>query len=982
MNRKGKKEEAAPPRWASRLLEWFCAPHLLEELQGDLHERFGKRAAVHGAAYARRKYTAEVLGFLRPAFLRRKPDHYPSPLVTDMFRSYLTVAFRNLARKRVFSAINIMGLALGMAACLLIMHYVVFELSFDNFHAQGDHLYGLVQRSEAEGQVKNDPHNGHPAGPLLKEEYGEVQDYARTVFASGVVTYLRGADVKPRPVTFRLPGYPGADTVKLGGTFNGWQEHRMRNTAAGWTVTVDLPPGEYVYKFMVDGKDQLDPANPLTEQDGQYIHSVLKVEPVRDPARAFAEVSFKDNKMLYADASFLTLFSFPLLKGDARTALAEINTAVVTESAARRYFGNEDPLGKRITLNGAEHYVITGVLKDIPVNSHVQFDFLFSMQNALAQGMYRHNPWNAENFNVYLQLKPGASPRGLEAKLPAFVEKHRGDELRKSNRGVAFALLPLNKLHLESDFGAGTTVKGDAKQVYFLLLIAGFILVIAWVNYINLSTARATERAREVGIRKVAGAYRTQLIRQFLLESVLVNALAAGAALLLVSLALPAFSELIGRKLQFDTLLQEPAILLAFGAAFLVGTLLSGLYPAFVLSMFRPVAVLKGNLGGSRRGVGLRQGLVVFQFVASITLIVGTLVVYAQLEYMRSRELGFKVRQTLVVDVPGVKGRSYGAKSQRLKSQLLSHAAVSRVTLSSNVPGTAYSWNTSGIRRKEASLESGINGSLFWADPDFLPAYGIKLVAGRNFSKAFSTEWKNTILNEKAVRTLGFANPQEAVGAQVVIDGDAFQVVGVMENYHHNSLKSDHTPAFLMFSENNSWGYYSLMINGNDVRATVAAVEREYKAVFPGNPFKYFFLDEHFNELYKADRQFGQVFSLFAALAILVACLGLFGLASFTAAQRTKEIGVRKVLGASVAQIVQLLYRDFVKLVLLANAVALPLAYLGLRKWLENYPFGITLQWWMLAVPGVAVLGVALLTVSIQSIRAALSNPVDSLRSE
>ncbi|MBD0259546.1 MAG: ABC transporter permease, partial [Cytophagales bacterium] len=425
-----------------------------------------------------------------------------------MFRSYLTVAFRNLARKRVFSAINIMGLALGMAACLLIMHYVVFELSFDNFHEKGRHLYGLVQRSEAEGQVKNDPHNGHPAGPLMKEEYGEVQDYARTVFASGVVTYLRGADVKPRPVTFRLPGYSDADTVKLGGTFNGWQEHPMRKTTAGWTATVDLPPGEYVYKFMVDGKDQLDPANLLTERDGEYIHSLLKVEPVRDPARAFAEVSFKDNRMLYADASFLTLFSFPLLKGDARTALAEINTAVVTESAARRYFGSEDPLGKRITLNGVEHYVITGVLKDIPANSHVQFDFLFSMQNALAQGMYRYSPWGAENFNVYLQLKPGASPRGLEAKLPAFVEKHRGDELRKINRALTFALLPLDKLHLESNFGAGTTVQGDAKQVYFLLLIAGFILVIAWVNYINLSTARATERAREVGIRKVAGAYR------------------------------------------------------------------------------------------------------------------------------------------------------------------------------------------------------------------------------------------------------------------------------------------------------------------------------------------------------------------------------------------------------------------------------------------------------------------------------------------
>jgi putative ABC transport system permease protein len=967
-----------PPHWASWLLERCCAPHLLEEVQGDLHERFCRRAETFGAAYARRRYAWEVLGFLRPAFLKRRPNTLTQPRCTDMFRSYLTVAFRNLARKRAFSFINIMGLALGMAACLLILHYAIFELSYDAFHEKGQHLYGLV-RNESNGSEPNFPHNGHPAGPLLKEEYGEVQDYARTVHADGVVTYLKGADVTPRPVTFRLPGYAEADTVKLGGTFGGWQEYPMQKTASGWVITVALAPGEYAYKFLVDGQDVLDPANPVVDRDGQYTFSGLKLEPVRE--RAFAEVSFKDNKLLYADASFLTLFSFPLLKGDARTALQEINTAVVTESAARRFFGNDEPVGKRISLNGQEHYVITGVLRDIPENSHVRFDFLFSMKNALAQGMYKHNPWNAENFNVYVQLKPGTSPGALEAKLPAFLEKHRGDELRKSNRSFAFALVPLRDLHLETKFG--NTVKGDAKQIYFLLLIAGFILVIAWVNYINLSTARATERAREVGIRKVVGAHRTQLIRQFLLESGLINAIAAVAALLLVLLALPAFSGLVGHPFTPRTLMESPALLLAFGGVFLFGTVLSGLYPAFVLSMFRPVAVLKGEVGHSHRGVGLRQGLVVFQFAASVTLIAGTLVVYAQLAYMRNRELGFKARQTLVVDVPGVKGRGYEQKWYRLKSRLANLAPVSRVTSSSNVPGTSYSWNTSGIHRKEADAKSGIDGSLFWADYDFLPTYGIKLVAGRNFSKSFATDREAIILNEKAADGLGFRTPEEALGKEIVIDGGSPQhVVGVMQNYHHNSLKSDHTAAFLIPVEYNSWGYYSIMFNGRDVRGTVAAVEREYRQVFPGNPFKYFFLDEYFNDLYKADRQFGQVFGVFAALAIFVACLGLFGLASFMAAQRTKEIGVRKVMGASVVQIVQLLYRDFVKLVLLANLVALPLAAWAMSEWLENYPFRTTLQWWMLAVPGLLVLLVALLTVSFQSVRAALTNPARSLRSE
>ncbi len=980
MNRRMGKEGAVPPAWADRLLEWCCAPHLLEEVQGDLHERFYQRAERFGAAYARRKYAAEVLGFLRPAFLKRRRETHTQPLFTDMLKSYLTVAFRNLIRKRAFSFINIMGLALGMAACLLILHYAVFELSFDNFHEKGEHLYGLV-RNEADGSDKNFGYNGHPSGPLLKEEYGEVQDYARTVFAEGVVTYLKGADVKPRPVTFRLPGHPAADTVRLGGIFGGWQEHPMQKTASGWVVTLDLPPGEYAYKFFVDRQEVLDPANSLTDRHGEHHFSLLKLEPVRDQHRAFAEVSFKDNKMLYADPSFLTLFSFPLLKGDARTALAEINTAVVTESTARKYFGNEEPLGKRISLNGQEHYVITGVLKDIPENSHVRFDFLFSMKNALAQSRYKHNPWNAENFNVYLQLKPGTSPQALEAKLPAFLEKHRGDELRKNNRSFTLGLVPLRDMHLEANFG--NTVQGDAKRIYFLLLIAGFILVIAWVNYINLSTARATERAREVGIRKVVGAYRTQLVRQFLLESGLINAIAAVAALLLVFLSLPAFSKLVGHPFTPATLLQSPTLLLAFGGAFLAGTVLSGLYPAFVLSMFRPVAVLKGNPGHSPRGVSLRQGLVVFQFAASVTLIAGTLVVYAQLEYMRSQDLGFKVRQTLVVDVPGVKGSGYEQKWYRLKSRLSNLAQVSQVTSSSNVPGTEYSWDTNGIHRKEADSKSGIDGSLFWADYDFLPTYGIKLVAGRNFSKSFVTDREAVIINEKAAQQLGFRTPEEALGKEIVIDGGKPQhVVGVMQNYHHNSLKDDHTAAFLIPVEYNSWGYYSIKFNGQDVRGTVAAVEREYKQVFPGNPFKYFFLDEYFNDLYKADRQFGQVFGLFASLAILVACLGLFGLASFTATQRTKEIGVRKVMGASVAQIVQLLYRDFVKLVLLANAVALPLAYLGLRKWLENYHFRTSLQWWMLAVPGLAVLLVALLTVSIQSIRAALTNPARSLRSE
>jgi putative ABC transport system permease protein len=690
--------------------------------------------------------------------------------------------------------------------------------------------------------------------------------------------------------------------------------------------------------------------------------------------RAFQEVSFSDDELLFADASFLTMFSFPLLKGDARTALEEINTAVVTETTARKYFGDEEPIGKRIIVNGQDNYVITGVLKDIPENSHVRFDFLFSMRNVLTREGYQ-NPWDWENFNVYLQLKPSTSAAALEAKLPAFIEEHRGAELRKSNRKVAFGLLPLQDIHMKPG-------SSEAKQVYFLLLIAGFILVIAWVNYINLSTARATERAREVGIRKVVGAHRTQLIRQFLLESCLLNAIAAGVALLLVVVSLPAFSNLIGRKFTMGILAEYPAVLVAFGVAFLAGTLLAGLYPAFVLSMFRPVTVLKGKLSHSPQGVSLRKGLVVFQFAASVTLIVGTLGVYSQLEYMRNQDLGFKAEQMLVVEAPRIRGTGYSRKWDSFKNRLVNYASINHIATSSSIPGKWYSWGTSGIRRKDDRPENAIKGALFWADYDFIPAYGIKLVAGRNFSPDYPTDKEGIILNEKAAGLLGFTHPEEALQQQIIFSDDTLRVLGVVQNYHHNSLKSDHDAGFIALDETAGGGYYSVMVNGQNIRSTVAMIEREYKQTFPGNPFSFYFLDQLYDDQYKSDRQFGQVFSLFASLAILVACLGLFGLASFTAVQRTQEIGIRKVMGASVDQIVRLLYRDFVKLVIVAILVAWPLAYLAMNKWLEGYPFKVGIQWWMFAVPSLAVLLVALLTVSFQALKAALANPANSLRSE
>ena len=692
----------------------------------------------------------------------------------------------------------------------------------------------------------------------------------------------------------------------------------------------------------------------------------------------YDDIQMKEDNLFTADQSFFDIFSYPLLKGDRATALKEPNTAVVEEETARKYFGDADPMGKRIKFGNREEYEITGVIRS-PENSHLKFSFLLSYPSLVKLvGPDAEQAWGWYDFYTYIQLNPGADPKALEAKFPAFIKKYgqEGDDKK-----VKFSLQRLTDIHLNSDLLQEARVNGNGRSVYFLSIIAFFILVIAWVNYINLATARAVERAKEVGVRKAIGAGRGQLIGQFIAEALIVNFGAVITAVALMSATIPLFNALSGKVLT-TSILMDPTLWYAAAVLFLAGSALSGLYPAFVLSSYQPARVLKGSMKGTHEGLLLRKMLVVMQFVASVALIAGTLIVYRQLQFMQNRDLGVDIDQVLVINAPGVTDTStYVSQLRSFKSEVQRHPNVQSFTASSEVPGNLIYWTNGGKRIGGDQEVPSIVMYRMGIDHDFFSTYKNKILAGRVFSEDFTADTSNVILNRKAVEVLGFNTPENAVGGQVKIGNDTLTVVGVVENYHQEGLKSNfRQTAFHLLPENHS--YYSVKVEAKDLDQTLAYIKEKYSEQFPENPFDYFFLDTFFQRQYQTDRQFGQVFGFFALLAIFVASLGLFGLASFTASQRTKEIGIRKVLGSTVPNIFLLLSRDFLKLVIIANVIAIPLVVFFMDKWLHTFAFRINISYWIFLVSALLTLFIALITVSFQSIRAAMANPVKSLRYE
>ncbi|MFD0765071.1 ABC transporter permease [Mucilaginibacter lutimaris] len=686
-------------------------------------------------------------------------------------------------------------------------------------------------------------------------------------------------------------------------------------------------------------------------------------------------VKFQEEKTLLADSAFFKVFDFKLIKGDPNTALTAPASVVFTETAAKKYFGNADPVGQTVLLTGNNTpATVTGLMKDLPENSQIKADMLVSM-STLTQKFRKgiDEQWGNYGANTYLLLKKGVDAQALQTKFPAFVEKRNGSESRRSQMFATLILEPIKDVYLHSTHG-GPAV-GSMSNVYVFSIVAVFILLIACINFINLTTARSVERAKEVGIRKVVGAAKGELASQFIGESVVLCLVAFVITVILSVVLLPMFNQLSGKVISPGILSSPVYILILFGTSVVIG-LLAGIYPALVLSSFKPIMVLKGRFSTGTQGSLLRKSLVVAQFSISIALIIGTIIVYNQMNFMRNRDLGFSKDQMVVMDTNGDPGKD--AFQQSVKSL----PGVKMVSQSSSVPGGGNSGAYSEIENKKGDLQVA-NLDLYFVDFDYLNQFKIKIVAGRPFSRDFiSTDTSQAmILNEEAVKLFGYKSPQEAIGRRFKQWGREGKIVGVMKDFHFRSLQEKIKP-LSMRVELGGFNLVSVKVDAKNLPATLAAIEAKWKEVIPNRPFSYYFLDEFFDRQYRAEQRFGKLFLNFAILAIAISCLGLLGLASYSTYQRTREIGIRKVLGASTSGIVNMLSSDFMKLVGISFLIASPVAWYFMHKWLQDFAYRIDIQWWVFAVSGVLAMVVALVTISFQAIKAALTNPVKSLRSE
>ncbi|WP_149240018.1 ABC transporter permease [Dyadobacter sp. 32] len=822
-----------------------------------------------------------------------------------MLKNYLKIARRNLWRNKTFSAINVFGLAIGIAACFFIFEYVYFESSYDRFNKNATNIYRIpISYSGSMANVPTTAAN-HPAvGPAMKADFPEVTDYVRVVSVS---LFMNASTMSYEPLN----------------------------------------------------------ATPKT---------------------------FNESKIFLADASFFKIFSYPLVYGDPKSCLTEANTIAISAAEAKKYFGSQNPIGQILKMNGRMPMKVTAVFKDIPENSHLKFDMLISF--ATVGPDWGKDVWTWPEFYNYVVLAPGTDVKKLEAKFPAFIQKYLGAKMKELSFGNTFQLQPITDIHLNSNYLKEAEANGSEKEIYFLGIIGVFILFIAWINYINLATAKSMERAKEVGLRKVVGAEKQQLIIQFLLESLIVNMLASFLATVIILAFVPFFNDFIGKDIStgfFSTGLGgRPIFWLSATGVFAFGALLVGAYPAFVLSSFLPAAVLKGLIIKSNKGISLRRVLVSFQFVLSIILISATLIVFKQFNYMRNGSLGYKKDQVLIVKSPAIADSTIGSRYNFFKSELKQTASVIGATTTSDIPGSMIRYRNS-VRRANQDQSHNFTSYLMEIDENFIPAYKIELLAGKNFvasdSSGLNMKSNNKIIvNEEVVKALGYKSAVEAVNQDVLFRlGQAdlpCKIIGVTKNFHQRSLKEKYDPILFYYPSYSDWKYISVNLNVANATKSISDIEASYKRSFPGNPFEYFFLDDYFNQQYHADNRLGNVFGLFAILAIVVASMGLLGLSSYVIKLRTKEIGVRKVLGASVSGLLVLVSKDFVRLVAVAAVIAIPIIYFSAADWLNSYAFHISLGWAIFVVPPILLLTITLITICLQSLKTALMNPVKSLRSD
>ncbi|HET6254373.1 MAG TPA: FtsX-like permease family protein [Puia sp.] len=716
------------------------------------------------------------------------------------------------------------------------------------------------------------------------------------------------------------------------------------------------------------------PAMPVAaRRDFPEIDKQVRFDPGSMLVRR-GDMKFQEDKMAFADSTFFEVFDFPLLKGDPATALKEPFSVVLSETAAKKYFGSADPMGQQLILTADNNLgKVTGIMKDMPENTELKADMLVSMYSGRSDSLRDQN-WDGFGVYSYFLLKPHTNAKALEKKFPRFLEEHISKMMKDNNQTYTYLLEPLKDVYLKSTRGG--TVSGSLTNVYVFSIVGIFILLIAGINFVNLTTARSTERAREVGIRKVVGAERQQLTGQFLGESVILCLMAFVLSVGACAALLPSFNFLAGKTIGTG-IFNHPAYI---GTLLLTGIgigILAGLYPALVLSAFQPIVVLKGRYASGNKGLLLRKGLVISQFTISIGLIAATLLVGLQLYYMRHQELGFSKDQELVLDTHGDNHRD------ALKEDIKGLPGVISVAMSSNTPGTGEMNAYSIIQNQKGEMQV-CSPDLFFVDFDYIPQYQIKVIAGRAFSRAFGADTTQAMmLNEAAVRMLGYHSPQDALGRDFSQWGRKGKIIGVVKDFHYQSLQQVIRPLSLRI-EPGGCDQISVKVSTTNLKGTIASIEKAWHTIIPYRPFSYFFVDEMFDRQYRAEDRFGKLFLYFSVLAIFISCLGLLGLASYSTLQRTKEIGVRKVLGASVGGIVGLLSKDFLWLVGIAFLIATPVSFWLMNGWLNGFHYRINIwsTWWIFILAGLGALAIALFTISFQAVKAAIANPVTSLRAE
>ncbi|GAA3994358.1 ABC transporter permease [Mucilaginibacter dorajii] len=808
-----------------------------------------------------------------------------------MIRNYIKTAFRTLRKNLGFTAINVLGLALGLATCLLIVFYVVDELSYDRYNVNADRIF----------RINNDIKFG-----------GNDQSYASS----------------PAPLAAAL--------------------------------AADIPEVEKSVRLI-----------------NKWGYNVKK-----------GNQNIKEDHMLFADPSIFDVFTLPMIAGEPKTALVDPRCVVISETVAKRYFNNPlQAVGKTLTFNDSVLFKVTGVIKDIPKQSHFNFGFFLSM-STLAES--RENAWLSNNFNTYVLLKQGADPQKFKAKLQLLMRKYAGpqlqsvlhvsfDELKKAGNKYDLNIIPLKDIHLKSNCVSELAPGGNILYVYIFTAVAMFILLIACVNFMNLSTARSSNRAREVGVRKVLGSPRSSLIFQFLSESVMVTFIAAVLAVIAAYLFLPAFNNMADKSFSFNVASLSWLVPGMLVAVLVIGCM-AGFYPAFFLSAFQPIEVLKGKLANGFKGSWLRSFLVVFQFSISIFLIIGTLVIYNQLQYIQHKDLGYKRDQMMVIHGTW----DLANQAATFKNEVKQLPGVVNATMTGFLPTMDYRNSSSLFPDRNLDQKKALLAQTWTTDDDYIPTLGLKLVKGRNFSKQMGTDTTSMIINESAARLMGITDP---INKMLYAPQDnmakiwkGYRIIGIIKDFNFSSLKDNIGPVVLMYGRDQ--GALSVKVNTANITTLMGLIKNKWKAIAPNREFNYSFMDQDFDATYRAEQRMGTIAIVFTSLAIIIACLGLFGLAAYAAEQRGKEIGIRKVLGAEVSTIVAMLSKEFMKLVLISIVFATPLAWLAMNQWLQSFAYRQNIQWWVLALSAFLAIFIAFVTISFQSIKAAVTNPVKSLRSE